>query len=891
MLVLAWTGRVNGGRVLVLPVHRLHVPEEATVSARPNCLKRASTAMVAAIAIAVVAAAPGLAAGHEPNPAKGAAREQIDKHARDFATPRSATANPNRREKGDALEVADRAEQYANQRSAPGLSVSAEALVAARRQVDEMPKAKAKVAEVTNQPYNAEPAGYADPYWSNVGSGFGIVSGRVTALASDKRFLYAGAADGGVWRSANGGKSWDSVWDGQATLSIGALSVTADDALWVGTGEANTNADSYRGTGVYRSTNQGAAFTQVGGSQLVNSQIYRLMPDGQGWMYAATSVGLYRHLQSTDAGDWQLVLKPDPNLGKSPYLTSMMTDVAIRPGTHGQTVVAADGWRNGTAYNGFYVSTTGGALGSFAKAELTGDIDATDIGRTTFAYSGDGSRLYAIVESPRLLLAGEATNLQGVFVSKSGNPAGPWTKIADSAKLGASGSALKDLPGYHVGVQSWYNQALAVDSADPMRVYVSLEEVFQTTDGGATFTTASPYWNYGLACGTTCPQTTHPDQHALLLNGDGNIVIGNDGGVYQRPTSVTGYGHWANLNADLRTLQYYDARNGQLNQDGKKSERQDGLAYWGGLQDNGTSLLLPRARTNVEPAGGDGGIVIVDPKNANRSVGEYVNLTMYRTSDGGHTFTTISPECGYYNGSDCDPAARFIAPFVADPSNVDHWVAGGSKVWETTKGWNTSCAGATCDWVAVHSLGVGAGGSPNVATALATKGSTTYAGWVGGGGNPGPAFASGIDTNYGGAWHRLSSPILPNRYLAGLTVDPANTAHVYAIYNGYSRRWINGAGEGVVFESTDGGSTWRNISGNLPDAPGDALALSNGQLILATDVGMFLSRAENPERWSHVDGLPNASVNNVSPSADGDGVVAATHGRGIWQVRLKQVDG
>ena len=148
------------------------------MSARPNCLKRASTAMVAAIAIAVVAAAPGLAAGHEPNPAKGAAREQIDKHARDFATPRSATANPNRREKGDALEVADRAEQYANQRSAPGLSVSAEALVAARRQVDEMPKAQAKVAEVTNQPYNAEPAGYEDSYWSNVGSGFGIVSGR-----------------------------------------------------------------------------------------------------------------------------------------------------------------------------------------------------------------------------------------------------------------------------------------------------------------------------------------------------------------------------------------------------------------------------------------------------------------------------------------------------------------------------------------------------------------------------------------------------------------------------------------------------------------------------------------------------------------------------------------
>ena len=79
---------------------------------------------------------------------------------------------------------------------------------------------------------------------------------------------------------------------------------------------------------------------------------------------------------------------------------------------------------------------------------------------------------------------------------------------------------------------------------------------------------------------------------------------------------------------------------------------------------------------------------------------------------------------------------------------------------------------------------------------------TTYAAWVGGGGNPGPAFASGIDTNYGGTWHRITSPVLPNRFIAGLTVDPANPAHVFAVYNGYSRRWIPGGGQGVVFEST-----------------------------------------------------------------------------------------
>ena len=840
---------------------------------------RSATVAFAVAATLVATAAPGLASGrHDSNPVRGAAAQQALRHARDAhkAVNRAAAAETSKTPDGDALEVADRAEEYANERSAPGTDVSAAALVAAHRQAQAMPRARGRATELTTMPYDAEPPGYTDPAWSNAGAGFQLAAGRMTALAADGQNLYAGAADGGVWRSSNAGRSWTPVWENQDSLSIGALAVTSDHALWVGTGEANTNSDSYRGVGVFRSTDRGGSFAQVGGDELLNHQVFRLRSDGHRWMYAATSQGLYRHPLSTNSGAWELVLKPDPNPTGSPYRTSMITDVVIRPGTQEQTVLAVDGWRNGTSYNGFYLSTTGGGSGSFSQITPTGAIDATDIGRTTLEYAADGSRLYAIVESPRLLLAGAATNLQGVFVSPNGDPTGPWSLIADSAKLGASGSALAGVPGYNVGVQSWYNQALAVDPRDPMKIYVSLEEVFQSGDGGTTFTTASPYWNYGLACGTSCPPTTHPDQHALAL-ANGQVVIGNDGGVYRRPTSTVGYGSWTSLNPGLRTLQYYDARNGLADR---------GTAYWGGLQDNGTSLLKPGSRTNIEPAGGDGGMVLVDPADANRSVGEYVDLVMYRTSDGGHTFTTISPECGYYTGPDCDPSARFIAPFVADTRDVNHWVAGGSKIWDSVKGWDTTCAGTTCDWTAVHDLGLDAAGSHNVATALSTNGATTYAAWVGGGGNPGPAFASGIDTNYGGTWHRIASPVLPNRYIAGLTVDPADPAHVYAVFNGYSRRWIDGGGEGVIFESTDGGSTWRNISGNLPDAPGDAVAISHGKLVLGTDVGAFVADVRRPTLWRHLAGLPNVSVNNVTPSADGDGVVAATHGRGIWKIRV-----
>ncbi|MEO9237651.1 MAG: glycosyl hydrolase [Jatrophihabitantaceae bacterium] len=847
---------------------------------------RIAVALIASAATAAAGLAPALASPTSANPLRGIAALQAAQHAKAHSTGKArASVQPQdsgsgAHEVGDALEVADAADQYAGQRSAPAATVSAAALLAARQQAAALPTAQVSAREITNQPLNAEPSGYTDPFWSNAGAGFRDVSGRTTALAVDGNTYYVGTADGGVWKSTDQGEHWRSIWDQQPTLSIGALLVTPDHALWVGTGEANTSSDSYAGVGVYRSTNRGASFTRVGGTELVNRTSFQLRYDGVGKVYAATNQGLYRHSANSAGGAWNLVLKPDPNPTGSPYNTSFITDVAIRPGTHGQSVLAVLGWRNGTSYNGFYLSNSGGGAGSFSEITPSGGaIDATDIGRTTLAYAADGSRLYAIVQSPAKLLAGGATNLQGIFVSASGDPTGPYTKIADSDSLGASGSALQNMPGYHVGVQAWYNQALVIDPHNPMKFYASLEEVFQSSDGGATFSTASPYWNYGLDCGANpCPPATHPDQHALALTSDSQVLIGNDGGVYSRPTSVVGYGHWADLNDTLRTLQYYDAVAGKSG---------SGYAYWGGLQDNGTSALFPNKAKNIEPAGGDGGMVLVNPANGKQAVGEYTNLAMYSTSDGGHTFTTISPECGYYaDDAACDPNARFIAPFQADVHDTNHWVSAGTMVWDTVKGWNTQCA-TTCDWVPVHSFGPGPSGAASVGTALAVSGVTTYAAWVDSSGNPGPNFASGIDTNYGGSWHRISSPVLPNRYISGLTVDPANPAHVYAIFNGYSRRWIPGGGLGTVFESTDGGSSWRNISGNLPDAPGDGLAIVGGKLVLGTDIGLFVASKNAPTKWSRVTALPNVVVNNVrNLPGSSNQVVAGTHGRGIWQLTI-----
>jgi photosystem II stability/assembly factor-like uncharacterized protein len=94
-----------------------------------------------------------------------------------------------------------------------------------------------------------------------------------------------------------------------------------------------------------------------------------------------------------------------------------------------------------------------------------------------------------------------------------------------------------------------------------------------------------------------------------------------------------------------------------------------------------------------------------------------------------------------------------------------------------------------------------------------------------------------------------------------------------------------------VFESHDGGASWTNITANLPDAPGNALVIVGSQLVLATDVGVFTSNASGTPSWSRLGhGLPNASANNVTVAPDGRAIVAGTHGRGIWTLRLEGDD-
>ena len=147
-----------------------------------------------------------------------------------------------------------------------------------------------------------QPTNYTDPFWSNVGAGFSLVGGRVTALATTPDGAwFAGAADGGVWRSDDQGAHWTPVIDYLPDMSTGALAVDpVDGSLWVGTGEANESQDSYAGNGVYGRANDGATSgSEVGGTGRQparrRARSSASPSTRRGDAYAATNNGLFRY--------------------------------------------------------------------------------------------------------------------------------------------------------------------------------------------------------------------------------------------------------------------------------------------------------------------------------------------------------------------------------------------------------------------------------------------------------------------------------------------------------------------------------------------------------------------------------------------------------------------
>lgn len=842
----------------------------------------------------------------------------------------------------------------ANARLAPYGSVAAGQLSSSLGNFRTLTSNGSTWSEVTNLSYDADDPSYRDPDFSNSSGGAGFVAGRMTGLAAGGGYLFAGGANGGIFRRAlnnvaNPGDDgpWEPLSDSILSLSTGDLEYH-DGALWYATGEANTGATSYVGAGMYRNPRATSAslataqFTdadRLGGTELESRGINKVrFDDVHHWAYAATTRGLWRYQLDPSntpvpGQAWTNVFMPNPAADSDisqPY-RNIVNDVAINDA--GQVLMNA-AWRSGDAsYNGFYYSATG-AAGTFVQVDPQGALGKNDVGNTEFAWGTDAAGhktvLYAVVESPNKLVHSPQTVLKGVFASPSGSLAGPWNRIATSAKFQASGSAFSGGAGvnYRPGVQAWYNNFILAEPGHPQHLWVGLEEVYESKDGGTTWTTPGPYWNFGFSCWNisdaenTCPQTTHPDQHSIVIYG-GRVYVGNDGGVKSRPVNGTldslGHGNdWANLSQGLRTLQYYSVGVG-------KDPERSGYAVFGGLQDNGGSLLRGDRKDNqgntemVSPFGGDGGDSIVDPRNGCHILDEYVYLELWMTTNCGQTDGSTS---AVIDLAVPDTNPRFTAPFrvVRGSENTgDHaserWVAGGNAVWTHDLGFSTTAQQAedvpNHGWTKRATLGTPGRmvvGLDAVADPSAKRDATkdvVVAAWCGESNCNSTGFTRGLQTNFGGSWHELDMTGLPTRFPNQVHIDSvgAETATVYLVFNGYNRRFIEGPGaqqdhvwKGVLTKS--GGVSWTNESAGTPDVPFTDVLRYGDKLVASTDYGVLVGTIDgsgNVSGWQRVGGvsgsagsLPLTTVFDISVGPDGY-LYAGTHGRGIWRVALSSL--
>lgn len=604
--------------------------------------------------------------------------------------------------------------------------------------------------------------------------------------------------------------------------------------------------------------------------------------------------------------------------------------------------------------NGVYRSENG-SPGSFKRVGTSGLPEQSRLGRMELSNAWgpeqDHNHLYAIVEDAVRFNGGapvidvptdvtgpipNPTTLNGVYVSTDYGDTWEQMTTAEELQSPTTGSSLALTNCallYCPGVQAWYNQFIEVDplrqsGGVPTRLVFGLEEVWQNADTSApqnaksTFRVIGPY-SSGTSCvGLTiqfpvCPFTagnpleanftTHADQHAAMWlpndRGGATFFVGNDGGVYTQ--EVTGDTSQPELSPDrwtrgenigFHTLLPYDAQ-----------VAKDGTIY-AGLQDNGEMKIEPNGR-QVGIYGGDGTISAVDPDNSQLAYEAYVNNDIRVTQDGGRTWTGIAPPSDTY---------QFVNPFVMDPTDARHILTAGTSVHERL-------GGPEGDWVTVFDLGTrtkpgdaaaeaGTDDPQNIVSAVDVRGDASYVAYCGycDALNARP-FANGIATNVSpdgkvgkkGApdnWHIAKADGLPERYITSVQMDPAEPRTIYATLGGYSRRWlpVGALGEkdadlrkGSVWKSTDAGETFRNVSGNLPDAPANWTALRQGRLIVATTVGVFQSANADGGAYEVLgSGLPpvNVITLEMKPKAtagEPDTMIVATHGRGVYRYVFK----
>jgi photosystem II stability/assembly factor-like uncharacterized protein len=367
--------------------------------------------------------------------------------------------------------------------------------------------------------------------------------------------------------------------------------------------------------------------------------------------------------------------------------------------------------------------------------------------------------------------------------------------------------------------------------------------LFRTDNGGNSWTDISS-------------NDIHVDHHAMIFDEVNNRVIeGNDGGLYISEN----YGNnWAKIN-NLPLTQFY-----AIDIDYKIPAR-----IYGGTQDNNTIRTMTGGTSDWEAIlGGDGMYTLVDYTNSNVIYAEYQWGNLYRSTNGGSNMTYIS-------GPMAGDRVNWSAPLAMHPVTPATLYFGTYRVWKSTNRGSS--------WQAV-SEDLTAGINQYFYTITTIEVSKVNPSIVLAGTGDGKVH---ISTDDGVTWQNISAG-LPNRWITKVAFDPFDEQTIYVTLSGF--RWDEPLPH--VYKSTNLGSSWTNISGNLPEFPVNDIALDPdvpGKIIVGTDAGVY-GTSDGGQSWSWIwNGLPAVPVCALKIHAPTRTIVAGTYGLSTYKANLDDI--
>jgi photosystem II stability/assembly factor-like uncharacterized protein len=707
-------------------------------------------------------------------------------------------------------------------------------------------------------------------------------SGRstdVVGVTGNPNIIYAAFATGGVWKTEDGGNNWTSLFDKEATLSIGNIAMAPSDKniLYVGTGEANIFRASLPGVGMYKSMDAGKTFQHIGLENTGTIARVLVHPANPSIVYAAASGNEWSYnkdrgvYMTTDGGKtWTNILYVNDHTG--------CIDLVMDPAD--SKILYASMWNrirrrwsDPVPEDGDHIyKTTDG--GKTWKIISNGLPDTKLTGRIGLAVShSNPDVLYAFVDDhtekrdPR---PGETDSYErqvqkvviGGAVYRSNNKGESWEKMSE----------IHDFFKPFSGTYGWVFSQVRVNPKKENEVYVLGVSMGKSEDGGRTWKQFRPADKQS--------EDIHGDNHALWLDEENpeRMILGNDGGV---STTKDGGKIWNNFFDKLPTTQFYTIAYDMEKPFNVVGAIQDEGTYTGSINNTFGKPQDTAIRKWDYAPGGEGTQIQVDPANSNIvfsstyygrlmksdmskpdslqseriklfSVGAIDSLRgewlagttmskfnnkviyhglqhLYKSEDGGGNWTMISPDLSYN-----DKTKMGVYPYLIYHQAI---------------------------------TAIAEGQTPNILYAGTDDGRV----WM---------FRRAMHHN--DDWFEKTKGLPYNKHVARITASKHHAGRVFVVLN--DRRADNHTP--YMYRSDGYGTNWKLISGNLPAAPVNVLIEdpdSPTTLYCGTDMGIYMSN-DLGKKWVALNGnIPAAvAVDDMFIHPRDKKLVIATYGRGVY---------